>query len=76
MEFITTYWFVWALIFIISSGAIGYLEWRARQRKQFVLIGSALIGFLIVFFQFIGAISAILTIIAMILKLIVWKVID
>ena len=76
MEFIATYWLVWFATFVICSGVIGYFEWKARQKKEFVLIGSALIGCLIAFFQFFGAISAILTIIAMILKLIVWNIVN
>jgi hypothetical protein len=76
MEFIATYWFIWFSIFIVCSGFIGYFEWKARQKKEFIVIGSALIGCLIMFFQFFGAISAILTIIAMVLRLIVWNVVN
>lgn len=74
-EFIANYWYVWATIFAASAGVIGYFRWKARQQKNFIVTGTALVGCLIAGFQALGAISAILTIIALIFKLIVWKVV-
>jgi len=72
-EFIATYWWVWLIMFFASVVFVGYSHYKARQRKDFIVTGSV-VGCLVVFFQCIGAFSAILTILGAILKLVAWKV--
>ncbi len=73
IEFISNYWAVWLVISVISLGIAVFCEWKRRQSKEFIT-GVALIGCVVAFFQALGAISAILTIISLILRLIVWKI--
>lgn len=74
IEFIINYWYVWLTIFLISIGSIIFLEWKHRNSKKFVVTGMAMIGCIVAFFQALGAISAILTIISLLLRLLVWKI--
>ena len=76
LEFISEFWWVWVFTFLVCAYFVGYSKWKARQQKDFVVTGSALIGCLLAFFSAIGAISAILSIIACVMKLLVWIVID
>ena len=74
LDFVVDHWYLWAILFVICLGVVGYSSWKASQQKDFIVTGSVLIGCLIGGFQFIGAISAILTIISLLLKLFVWKI--
>jgi len=74
MEFISSLWWLWALIFLGSAGFVGYNKWKVSQQKDFIVTGS-LLGCLTAAFTALGAISAILTIISCIFRLIVWKVV-
>ncbi len=74
IDFISSYWYIWLIICLISLGTTIFIEWRQKQSKQFAVTGMAIIGCLVAAFQALGAISAILTIISLILRLIVWKI--
>ena len=74
LEFISQYWFVWVVLFVGSAIFVGYSHYKARQRKDFIATGSV-IGCIVAGFSCIGAVSAILSIIAAVLKLIVWGVV-
>ena len=73
INFISDYWYIWLIVSLASLSGVIYVEWKQRQSKQFIATGTV-IGCIIAFFQALGAISAILTIISLILRLIVWKI--
>jgi len=74
IEILVNYWYIWLIICSISIGTIFFVEWKQKQSKNFIITGTAAIGCLIAFFQALGAISAILTIISLLLRLVVWKI--
>ena len=73
LNFIAEYWYIWATTLVISLGVLYYFKRKYSQRNFFFFIPAA-IGCLITAFQALGAISALLTIIAMILRILVWKI--
>ena len=74
LDFIVDHWYLWTILFVVCLGVVGYSHWKARQQKDFVVTGLTLLGCLVAGFQMIGIISAVLTIISLLLKLFVWKV--
>ncbi len=74
LEFIGEFWWVWIVAFAGSALFLGYSRYRASQQKDFIFIGGAAIGCLIIFFQIFGAISAILSIIGATLRILAWKI--
>ena len=73
IEAISALWWLWILILVGCAFFVGYSKWKASQQKDFIVTGS-LIGCLTAAFTALGAISAILTIISCVFRLITWKI--
>lgn len=75
LRFIADYQLVWVFVAIISIGLFSIFRKKQQEEvKAQIVEPVSFLGCLVVLFASLGAISAILSIIASILKLIVFKI--
>jgi hypothetical protein len=73
LQFMVDYWWVWLLIFAITIPSL-YMTWRDRYVVKAQFVVPAALGCIVLVFNSIGIISAVLSIISGVIHIFLWKV--